>query len=41
MDGEEGLENDSATKRVIKTREGDILNRYYDSENTPRPKAIS
>ncbi|MCL1668394.1 trehalase [Elizabethkingia ursingii] len=39
MDGEEGLENDSATKRVIKTREGDILNRYYDSENTPRPES--
>ena len=34
-----GLENDSATKRVIKTREGDILNRYYDSENTPRPES--
>ncbi|PUB32972.1 alpha,alpha-trehalase [Elizabethkingia sp. YR214] len=39
MDGEEGLENDSAIKRVIKTREGDILNRYYDSENTPRPES--
>ena len=39
MDGEEGLENDSATKRVIKTKEGYILNRYYDSENTPRPES--
>lgn len=24
---------------MIKTREGDILNRYYDSENTPRPES--
>ncbi|WP_419869969.1 trehalase family glycosidase [Chryseobacterium sp. CT-SW4] len=39
MDGEEGLENGSATKRVVKTKEGDILNRYYDSENIPRPES--
>ena len=39
MDGEEELKNDSAIKRVIKTKEGDILNRYYDSENTPRPES--
>lgn len=39
MDGEEGLEKDSSSKRVIKTKEGDILNRYYDAENTPRPES--
>ncbi len=39
MDGEEGLENDSAFKRVVKTQEGAILNRYYDEENTPRPES--
>ncbi len=39
MDGEEGLKNGSAVKRVIKTKEGDLLNRYYDSENTPRPES--
>jgi len=39
MDGETGLENDSATKRVIKTKEGATLNRYYDAENTPRPES--
>lgn len=41
MDGEKDLENDSATKRVIKTKQGAILNRYYDSENTPRPESYS
>jgi len=41
MDGEKDLENDSAAKRVVKTREGAILNRYYDSENTPRPESYS
>lgn len=39
MDGEEGLKNGSVVKRVIKTKEGDLLNRYYDSENTPRPES--
>ncbi|HIC8645784.1 trehalase [Elizabethkingia meningoseptica] len=39
MDGEEELKNDFAVKRVIKTKEGGILNRYYDSENTPRPES--
>ena len=39
MDGEKGLENDSATKRVIKTKEGATLNRYFDAENTPRPES--
>lgn len=39
MKGEEELDNDSCIKRVVKTRDGDILNRYYDSENTPRPES--
>ncbi|MDQ0783083.1 trehalase family glycosidase [Chryseobacterium sp. W4I1] len=39
MNGEEGLGNDSNVKRVAKTKDGDILNRYYDTENTPRPES--
>lgn len=39
MDGETGLKNDSAIKRVIKTKDGATLNRYYDAENTPRPES--
>jgi len=39
MDGEEGLEKDSSIKRVVKTNSGDVLNRYYDAENTPRPES--
>lgn len=39
MDGEEGLNNDTQSKRVLKTYNGDILNRYYDAENTPRPES--
>lgn len=39
MNGEEELENNSSIKRVVKTIEGDIINRYYDAENTPRPES--
>jgi len=39
MNGEEGLESGSCIKRVVKTKGGDILNRYYDAENTPRPES--
>lgn len=39
MDGEESLENDSNVKRVVKTKSGDVLNRYYDAENIPRPES--
>lgn len=39
MDGEKELENGSGTKRVVKTQNGDILNRYYDAENIPRPES--
>ncbi|WP_294297873.1 trehalase family glycosidase [uncultured Chryseobacterium sp.] len=39
MDGAAQLENGSAVKRVVKTDGGDILNRYYDAENEPRPES--
>ncbi|MCW3160059.1 trehalase family glycosidase [Chryseobacterium oryctis] len=39
MDGEKELKNGESIKRVVKTKDGDILNRYYDSENTPRPES--
>ncbi|REC47968.1 trehalase family glycosidase [Chryseobacterium pennipullorum] len=39
MDGEERLVDGSSEKRVVKTASGDILNRYYDEENTPRPES--
>ncbi|MDR2237683.1 MAG: trehalase [Chryseobacterium sp.] len=39
MKGEERLENDSAIKRVVKTENGNLLNRYYDAENAPRPES--
>ncbi|MBK1897898.1 trehalase family glycosidase [Chryseobacterium paridis] len=39
MNGEDELDNDTQSKRVLKTINGDILNRYYDAENTPRPES--
>lgn len=39
MNGEEELEKGSEMKRVVRTSEGDILNRYYDAENEPRPES--
>ncbi len=39
MSGQEVLENGKAVRRVLKTKLGDILNRYYDSENLPRPES--
>lgn len=39
MSGEENLENGQSVKRVIKTIDGDILNHYYDEENTPRSES--
>ncbi|AYN00172.1 trehalase family glycosidase [Chryseobacterium sp. 3008163] len=39
MNGEADLENGSSIKRVVKTNNGDILNRYYDAENEPRPES--
>jgi alpha,alpha-trehalase len=39
MNGAEKLENGSAVNRVVKTIHGDVLNRYYDAENIPRPES--
>ncbi|UKB83218.1 trehalase [Chryseobacterium sp. MEBOG06] len=39
MNGEKDLEKGSGIKRVVKTNDGDILNRYYDAENSPRPES--
>lgn len=39
MNGEEEAESGSGFKRLVKTQEGDILNRYYDMENEPRPES--
>ncbi len=39
MSGEERLDNTSSLKRVAKTKNGDLLNRYYDADNTPRPES--
>ncbi len=39
MDGEEQLINGTTAKRLAKTEEGILLNRYYDSENLPRPES--
>ncbi|ASW75998.1 trehalase [Chryseobacterium piperi] len=38
-EGENELDNNSQIKRVAKTDKGDILNRYYDAENQPRPES--
>ncbi|MEJ5104429.1 trehalase family glycosidase [Chryseobacterium sp. MYb328] len=39
MSGEEEVESNTGIKRVVKTQDGDILNRYYDAENEPRPES--
>lgn len=39
MNGEKDLENGSSIKRVVKTVDGDTLNRYFDEENKPRPES--
>lgn len=39
MNGIEKLEKGKSIKRVVKTIDGDILNRYYDAENEPRPES--
>lgn len=39
MNGEKDVDNNSAFNRVVKTANGDILNRYFDSENDPRPES--
>ena len=39
MDGLEEISDGFALKRVLKTNSGDVLNRYYDDENKPRPES--
>lgn len=39
MNGEKDMENGSSIKRVLKTVDGDILNRYFDEANEPRPES--
>lgn len=39
MNGEKDLENGSSIKRLVKTVDGDILNRYFDEANEPRPES--
>lgn len=39
MSGVDDLKNQIAYKRVLKTKYGDILNRYFDEENIPRPES--
>lgn len=39
MKGEDEVKLNQAIERVVKLEEGEILNRYYDQENTPRPES--
>ena len=39
MNGAEGLQNGNQFRRVVKTQNGDVLNRYFDDENAPRPES--
>jgi alpha,alpha-trehalase len=39
MDGESGLELGEFTKHVVKTTDGDVLNRYWDKRATPRQES--
>lgn len=39
MDGAEDLEKGNQYRRVVKTQNGDVLNRYFDDENAPRPES--
>lgn len=39
MNGVEDLENGNQFRRVVKTQDGDVLNRYFDDENKPRPES--
>lgn len=36
MDGAEEIEANNQYRRVAKTKEGDVLNRYFDDKNAPR-----
>ena len=39
MDGAESLQPGDAHKRVVKLRGGELLNRYWDDNDTPRPES--
>ncbi|MRS16077.1 alpha,alpha-trehalase TreA [Enterobacteriaceae bacterium RIT691] len=39
MEGQNTLQNDAAAKRVVKMKDGALLNRYWDDEDTPRPES--
>ncbi|AVR45903.1 trehalase [Christiangramia fulva] len=39
MDGLDRLENEKAYRRVVKMKDGEILNRYWDDNATPRPES--
>lgn len=39
MDGRSNLENREAYRRVVKMKDGEILNRYWDDNATPRPES--
>ena len=39
MEGQDALQADSANKRVVKLKDGTVLNRYWDDKDTPRPES--
>ncbi|CAL65732.1 alpha,alpha-trehalase TreF [Christiangramia forsetii] len=39
MDGSETFQNNNAVRRVVKMKDGEILNRYWDDNATPRPES--
>ncbi len=39
MDGANNLEKEKAFRRVVKLKDGEILNRYWDDNATPRPES--
>lgn len=41
MTGSEDLKNGEAKKRVLRTKQGHLLNRYFDEKNQPRPESFA
>lgn len=39
MDGAENMEDENSYRRVVKMKDGEILNRYWDDNATPRPES--
>lgn len=39
MDGATEAKNGEAVKHIVKMKDGEILNRYWDENNTPRPES--